>query len=235
MSILKYMDIKQLEDGKAILENDDFVNDLNTIEEEEKYKNNYQTGDLILFYGESWISKMIQWFTGCRYSHIAIILKDPTYICESMKGLYILEANYPTSKSESTIKKTLNGVQIVEFSDIFHRDESIYWEKLDCDRNLTFHKKIKDLHSKIHHLPYDISPMDWIKAEISIVSGKQVGKVKKENTFFCSALVGYIYNKLGFIDDNIDWTILSPRFFSCAVETSKFKNCKLHSEIHITE
>lgn len=194
-------------------------------------ENDYETGDIILFYGSSWISSIIQFMTGCKYSHIAMVLKDPTYICEDMKGLYIIEANYPTNKSNSNVRKIFNGVQITPFHDIFQRNETIYWEQLDCERDLEFYQKIKDVHSKIHHLPYDINPIDWIKSEVFILSGKQIGIVKNDDTFFCSALIGYLYNKLGFMDNDIDWTIIAPNYFT--YELSKFKNCTLHPEVEI--
>jgi len=52
--------------------------------------------------------------------------------------------------------------------------------------------------------------IDWIKAEFQI----ELGDEQKENTFWCSALVTYVYINLGFLDKTLPWTIIAPRRFS---------------------
>ena len=52
-----------------------------------------QTGDIILFSNKkSWFSRLIEWKTQTKWSHVAIVLKDPTYINPSLQGLYIWES-----------------------------------------------------------------------------------------------------------------------------------------------
>lgn len=44
------------------------------------------SGDLILFQGMGWCARLIQWWTGCPYSHIGIVLRigDDLYLLESV-------------------------------------------------------------------------------------------------------------------------------------------------------
>ena len=49
-----------------------------------------------------------------------------------------------------------------------------------------------------------------MKADLSIHSGNE----KKVNSFWCSALLTYIYIKLGFLYKYTDWTIVNPSQFS---------------------
>ena len=52
-------------------------------------------------------------------------------------------------------------------------------------------------------------PQDWIEALFRKDSNPQ-----KTDRFWCSALVGIIYNKLGIIQEYTDWTIMRPSDFS---------------------
>jgi hypothetical protein len=44
------------------------------------------SGDLILFRGMGWCARLIQWWTGCPYSHIGVVLRigDDLYLLESV-------------------------------------------------------------------------------------------------------------------------------------------------------
>ena len=82
------------------------------------------------------------------------------------------------------------------------------------------------IHSDLHNLPYDTDPIDWIKAKFNI----ELGNLQKTDTFWCSALVAYSYVKLGFLNEDIPWTIITPQDFSCTSSRLIFKNCCLSDE-----
>ena len=50
-----------------------------------------QTGDLLLYSSNNWISYLIEYFTSSQFSHISMIVKDPIYIDSKLKGIYVLE------------------------------------------------------------------------------------------------------------------------------------------------
>ena len=67
----------------------------------------------------------------------------------------------------------------------------------------------KQIHSVVYDKPYDIIVKDWIEAYCQKDPNPQ-----KINRFWCSALVGFIYTKVGLFPSSLDWSILSPSFFS---------------------
>ena len=52
----------------------------------EDFKKNCQTGDILLYNTQFWYSKLIEYFSDSIYSHIGIILRDPVYINQKLKG-----------------------------------------------------------------------------------------------------------------------------------------------------
>ena len=71
----------------------------------------------------------------------------------------------------------------------------------------------------VYEKPYDIAPKDWIQAFFRRDSVPQ-----KTDRFWCSALIGYIYTKIGILDPNTDWSILRPSDFSLVGENLFYKD-----------
>ena len=74
-----------------------------------------------------------------------------------------------------------------------------------------------------------VSGADWIKGYFKI----DIGNTQKENTYWCSALVSFVYVELGFLDKNIPWTLISPKELSSSSNELKFINCKLDNDTQI--
>ena len=72
----------------------------------------FNNGDIILFDGKKYIiSRIIEYILGSKWSHVGIILKDPTFIHPDLKGYYLLESGSESFKDcDEDIKKF--GVQI---------------------------------------------------------------------------------------------------------------------------
>ena len=190
---------------------------------------NLETGDLLLcdskgkgfFY---FFDSIIKHFTHSNYTHIAMIIKDPSFIHPSLKGLYVWESGWE-NKPDPQDNKIKLGVQITpykEFYDSYINNEgSIYLRKILCTHEkraqLFNNDKLKTIHQIVYDKPYDIVPKDWIDAYLKKDSNPQ-----KTNRFWCSALIGYIYSQLGIIDNKIDWSILAPVDFSSTSKTLKF-------------
>lgn len=204
---------------------------MNSISKKDFLKN-CNTGDILLFSTKHWYSKLIEFFTQSKFSHIGIILKDPIYIKPTLKGLYLFESGAESKPSPEDGKKKY-GVQITKLEDILDSYSSsylgnLYYRKLDCDRNKDFYDKIKKIHDKTYNKPYDIDIIDWIKAEFDI----KLGNEQKTNTYWCSALTAFTYVNLGFLKEDLPWTIIKPSEFSY-IERKKnldFLNCNLKPE-----
>lgn len=175
------------------------------------------TGDILLFSTKKWYSRIIEFFTWSKFSHIAITLKDPIYIKPELQGLYILE---------SGLEDCLQITNLEDIIDMYRRLDygHLYYRKLQCLRDATFENKIKEIHDDA----YNINLIDWIQAEFEM----NISNERRTNTFWCSALVAFVYTKLGFLDDNVHWTVVSPNRFSFYEDKFffDFTNCVLHPE-----
>ena len=222
-----------------------------------------QTGDIILFSNKkSWFSRLIEWKTETKWSHVAMVLKDPTYINASLQGLYIWESG-AEKFGDSENKKRKIGVQITDLSKIidFNNDNlndknttnkntknikkkygyhgEVYFRRL-YGNTLTedeLQRRIIDIHNVVHNKPYDFELLDFLIAtkESNIVNKKKKFiNSKKTTNFFCSALVGYIYPPLGLISKDTNWTRCEPAFFSTDNKSIEFLgNYQLGDELRI--
>ena len=178
---------------------------------------NLKTGDLLLFCSDfhtgflSYFTNLIKYGTHSNYTHIAMVLKDPDFIEPNLKGLYVWESGFEGTPDPQDNRIKL-GVQITPLDEIlksYKNHGSVILRRVNCCEN-TFNKDIlKKIHDVVYEKPYDIMPMDWIRALLKIDN-----KPQKTNRFWCSALMGYIYTKCGILKADTDWSIMSPDDFS---------------------
>ena len=188
----------------------------------------FKTGDILLFCGgNSCFSSLIKRFTKSDFTHVGMILKDPTFIHPYLKGYYVWESGIEEYPDPQDNKKKI-GVQITPFEEIYQSylndNGQIYIRKIDRnDSNKLFTiDKLKEIHNVVYDKPYDIIPLDWIEGYLQ----KDLNP-KKTNRFWCSALLGYIYTQIGILNENTDWSILRPCDFS--------DNSEIHFNITLSE
>ena len=169
----------------------------------------------------SWFTSMIKMCTKSSYSHIAMVLKDPSFIHPTLKGLYVWESSWEGTPDPQDGKIKL-GVQITplyELLNSYKKTGHIVVRRINCSSDLFSDANLTKVHNIVYDKPYDIVPTDWIEALVKVDLNPQ-----KTSRFFCSALVGYIYTKCGLLNAKTDWSILAPVDFSLAGENLKFIN-----------
>lgn len=196
------------------------------------------TGDIILYQTSFWYSRLIEYFTGSNYSHISIVLKKPIWLDSSLTDDYYLLESGGEVFPDAVSGKMVFGVQIAPMSKVIHeyRDlnyGSLYCRKLqpDIPKDL-LQESIKNAYILIKDKPYDLHPLDWLNALVDL--DKPIDKIKKEqrtDCFWCSALVSFIYYKMGFLPSNIPWTIVSPSDYSYTCDRLPFQNCSLDKDL----
>lgn len=179
--------------------------------------NTLDTLDIVLFTGTGIISKVLEYFGQSKYSHVGVILKNPKFLNENLEdGLYLLESSSNnTPDVEDDVLKI--GVQIHKLEDVLREfsKNSVYIRKVHCKRDDDFYKRLTDIHKKIHNKPYDLNIFDWISAEYNLNKEILPSQIYKQtNSFWCSALVSYIFYELGLLKEDINWSIIAPREFS---------------------
>jgi hypothetical protein len=182
-----------------------------------------KTGDLILFCGKDtgWLkyfSEMIKYTSHSNYSHVGMILKDPTFIHPTLKGTYVWESGWEGEPDPQDGKIKL-GVQITPLDEILksYQGSMAITRTVHCHPNLFNEKILKEIHQTVYDKPYDILPVDWVKA----LFRKEIKPTTER--FWCSALIGYIYTKCGILQSDTDWSILRPSDFSLDGESKYLK------------
>lgn len=183
-----------------------------------------QTGDVLLFHSRSCISKIIQCCTCSYFSHVGIILRDPIYIDKKLKGIYLFHSSVKYYiDAIDNVKKS--GVQITHIDEILKKNKknNLYVRKIYLPFSLD-EKKILNIYNKVVDKPYNKNLCDWLRAEFNILK-RPIGDTEKY--FWCSALVGYFYNKMGLLSNPETWTLLTPEDWSGDSVLIRTKDCHL--------
>jgi hypothetical protein len=217
---------------------------------------NFKTGDLILLdgrdpYDESCfmecISDVIEFLTGSKYSHVAMVLKDPTFLEGGPRtGLFIIESGVENT-TDVEDNKIKFGVQVQELDTALNSWEgTIYYRSLNCIQT-EFESALTRAHETVHNDLYDLIIGDWIRSGFNCTTNFQ--KSHRTRTFWCSALVAYLYAQMGLLDENIPWSNIRPKDFGtendginnlcgcfpcCKASRLEFVNSSLDKEIKLT-
>ena len=192
------------------------------------------TGDIILYHCKKGIfGRIIQYFTMSGYSHIGVVLKNPQFTEKPLLGMFLWESSdekFPDSEDG----KCKIGVEIVELekviNDVYKNDtHDLYYRKLFVEEPIS-QEKLKEIHNIVHNKPYDFIPTDWLEALIGRDNIPQ-----KTDRFWCSALVGFIYTKLGLLPENTDWSIMRPSDFSEKSNIKLLNGSYLDKEIYLSD
>ena len=191
-----------------------------------------QTGDLVLVNGHSTnffyklFDNLIKYGTHSNYTHVGFIVRDPNFIDNPLKGIYIWESSWEGTPDPQDGKVKL-GVQLTLLQDFVknNKGNKILFRKLECSENTFTTEKLKNIHTVVYNKPYDIVPKDWIEALL-----RKDDNPQKTNRFWCSALVGYIYTRCGLLKADTDWSILRPCDFSLDGQTVEILNGSLYNE-----
>ena len=193
-----------------------------------KDKNSLQTGDILLCHGynpkglDPGIDGVIEFFTHSPWEHAAIIIRDPSWIDESLAdGLYILQSGDGPNGYPDVLNGKLCGVTLNRLDDFLQNRQHIYIRSLN-NYIWTDNAKEKFLNAfnESHGKPYDTGLWNWFCAGIN--SWCCYGKCKcckccippHENDFWCSALVAFMYVKMGCFDEDLDWSEKTPVFLA---------------------
>jgi hypothetical protein len=192
---------------------------------------NCDTGDILLYNSRTIVGRIIEYCTYSKFSHVVMILKNPIHIDPSLTGLYIIESGKENIPDVISGKKIL-GVQIIPLEKALEYFDNayvfnLYYRKLNCERNTEFNNKVTNVIKKVEGSPYDLNVIDWVKARFDI----EIGDCHKTNTFWCSALVSYLYVKMGLLDPDLSWSLIPPKKFSYYEnDRLTFQNCSLECE-----
>ena len=194
----------------------------------------FQTGDILLcHYGNkqiSWLdwvfgkfTSLITIFTSSPYSHVAVILRDPTFV-DIPNGIYVWESSYdpgiPDPQDGLSNKIGVRITPIDNFLKIYkdNNGKVIHRQVTGSKVNQCFsNENFKKIHDVVYNRPYDLEVKDWIAA----LHPSQPYPCTTER-FWCSALVGYIYKECGVLSEDTQWTTMRPCDFDITSDTLNY-------------
>lgn len=108
--------------------------------------------------------------------------------------------------------------------------QSVYVRRVSCTRDVSFYKRLDTIHKAIYNRPYDLNIIDWLRAlyHLDIYSDIKPSSTATTRSFWCSALIAYVFEELGLINP-ICWTEVVPRDFSLWSSRLEFR-CKIGGE-----
>jgi len=179
-------------------------------------------GDLVLVDNKSTglfnaFLNMIRWGTHSDYTHVALIVENPTFLEKQLQGTYVWQSTYEgiPDPQDNTIKL---GVQLTALNDfVDHYKNAVVFVRRFSDVSLFTDDKLKEAHTIAYDKPYDLYPKDWIEALVQKDSQPQ-----KIDRFWCSAFVGFVLTKIGILQSNTDWSIMRPCDFALDGEYLKY-------------
>jgi hypothetical protein len=156
------------------------------------------------------------------YVHIGVIIKDPTFTPTPLKGLFLLESTGLEDYHDVEDQQLKFGVQLSPLQKVLDENKGrVYWRKMvNVERSENFYSRLAQAHSVVHNRPYDIDPVDWIRAAFDT----HKTKMRRLDTFFCSALAAYIFTSLELLPKDTDWTCARPVDFSSRCKHKNISN-----------
>lgn len=208
------------------------------MEELKESNHKLKTGDILLcddLAYNSWglLSWFIKFMTKSDFSHIGMIVVDPEFTNIPLKGIYVWTSGISDIDDPEDDKKKF-GVQFIPYDHFVKTyGGKIYTRRIEFENKEDYEKIfnneiLKEIHKVVYDKPYDIIITDWIEAYF-----KKDLKPQKTSRFFCSALIGYIFTKLGLFDDNLDWSILYPNYFSSENKTFSMQHGAKFTKEHL--
>jgi hypothetical protein len=187
--------------------------------------NHLDTLDIVLCNGHRyWFSYVVEYATWSDFSHIGIILKSPTWIDPGLTGTYFLESGIETFP-DSIDHKMKYGVQICDFNHMLEiYNGSLYVKKVDSvafnDNREFYINKLKKIYESIKDKPYDDNPIDLLEAQIRV----RLKNANRIDSFFCSALVAFVFTQLGFLPADTEWDLFQPKDFADGNAAERYLN-----------
>jgi len=201
----------------------------------EEFTKNLKTGDIILYDTRFWYSRLIEYFSNSIYSHVALIIKNPTWLSPNLlEEFYLIESGGEVFNDSITGKPKF-GVRVSSLRTVYEQYLNGGYGQLyirNISTNLTdimIEESIKKAYDKVMNDIYDFNPIDWLRAYYNI--NKSIDEIiidkhnEKTDAFTCSAFIAFIFVEIGFLDKNIPWTILTPCDFSVYKKRLTFTNC----------
>lgn len=194
-------------DYSVLLSYDQFVNGLNT-------------GDIILFHGDSDFDKVTDYLECSPWAHVGMIIKGKN------NKTYLWESTIKSNVKDVIDHKTKGGPQLILLKDRLANDLAIRdhsgWaiRRLQVSDTLraSFYESLK----KIIHIEHKKDIPDAVGVFLEVALGRFLKVKTPEKKIFCSELMVLTYMQMGLVSKDTVPNGYEPKDFSSASHTLKF-------------
>ena len=199
------------------------------------------TCDILLFESNykglfDWWGWLISKVRRRRWTHAALVLRDPTYIDPTYKGLYVLERGTEKWNPLWRTPRTSYGSRCIFYTGVTVSPldkiladttyKRVAYRKLIHSRE-GFSEKMEAIYRTVKDTRYDTNMIELqgndLKAPL-LANGQELDR------FIYRSLVGYVYSEIGLLSDTTQWFNLQPWHFSTS-NNIKILNGHLESEL----
>lgn len=162
-----------------------------------------KTGDIVLFSGRCWVAWLIKIITGCKWSHVGMIVIDPDY-----GEPLVYEATHNDRVPGIDLGEKNQGVQLVRLKDRLEGYQGdiavmkVSCSSLDLESFDKFRKNSVGVKFETNFLEMFLSHFKWI------------GNKGNFEERFCSEHVGGAYKALGLLHKGYDVHKVTPADFA---------------------
>ncbi len=172
-----------------------------------KWRNQLKTGDIVLFSGKAGISRLIKWYTVSPWSHVGMVIKEPSY-----DSVLIWESLSKSSLPDVQSGLIQPGVQLLALSErIKHYKGQVALRQIAPELSQVQQDKLKQLRQELSGRPYEQSTLALIQAGSNRLFGKNEENLE---SLFCSELIAEAYQCIDFLPESLASNKYSPKDFS---------------------
>lgn len=189
-----------------------------------------RTGDIFLFHGVSFLSKVIEFVQSTPYSHCGVAVRDD----EHASPLLLHVAAFGVVPDQAAGGEYHTGVQLNSLRDTLKAyaevDETAFYRPLHVTRTNEMATAVTEFITAADGRPFSriSGTVKWIEGRLMhIETGKQ--------SFFCSQLVADLYQQIGLLPPRPPANAYEPRDFANESENLALrKDARLGDQIAVT-
>lgn len=166
------------------------------------------SGDLVLFGGVSRFCRAIQRFSGCKWSHVALVARP-----RAGGPILLWEATLGTDIADLVTHEISPGVHLYDLAHwIRHYGGETAIRRLTVERTDKMRLALLAFYYEARDRPFERNRLEFLR---SVYDGP-LGRIRREDpsSFFCSELVAEAYQRMGLLPAAPPANEYSPRDFS---------------------
>lgn len=160
-----------------------------------------EAGDVVLFSGKGWSSDVVRLFTRSRWSHVAVVLRDPDF-----PRPLLLEANTQSEVADVRSGQRMPGVSLVPLADKLdaYRGQVAFRRWVGDESVTRRRQKLLSVAHDLVHRPYCNFVASWMWR----------GLRTAPPGMFCSELVAEVYRRAGWLPQHFNPARAVPAHFA---------------------